>query len=303
MNRPLVTIFLPTHNRRLLLEKAISSVREQAYQSLEIVVVNDASTDETREFLDHLAREESRLVVIHSEIPLGAARARNLALRRARGEFATGLDDDDYFLPDRIQKFVSEWNELGPGLQISCLFTDSIMREQRRAVVTTDRKVEVNRSDLFRHNFIGNQIFCPTQRLLEIGGFDENLPALEDLELFMRLLERYGPAQRVSGATYVCNVDRNRQRMSNNEAKHYSAYQKIVEKNPAATSQQQAELFLQLFSPFYGTIPSASDWSHMLQLKAPPALLIKFLRATVRNNAVKLVDHLRNACKTPHQPR
>lgn len=280
----LVSIYIPTHNRRILLEGAINSVRAQTYQSLEIIVVNDASSDETRSYLDQVARTEPRLVVIHSDRPLGAGGARNAALRKASGEFTTGLDDDDQFAPDRIQTFITEWSALGVEQErTSCLFTDSIMKDETRSFVTTDRRAEVAYSDLFQHNFIGNQVFCPTHRFLEIGGFDENLPAWEDLDLFMRLLERYGPARRVSGASYICHVEPSRQRISNNSAKHYLAYEKIVEKNPAQTPRQQTELFLQLFSPFYGTIPSASDWSRMFRLGAPPTLLVKLLRATVRN--------------------
>lgn len=286
----IVSIYIPTHNRRILLEGAVNSVRAQTYQSLEIIVVNDSSSDDTRSYLDKLARAESRLVAIHSDRPLGAGAARNAALRRASGEFVTGLDDDDQFLPDRIQTFVTEWNALGVEQErTSCLFTESIMKDEARSFVTTDRKEKVSYSDLFRHNFIGNQVFCPRQRLLEIGGFDENLPAWEDLDLFMRLLKRYGPARRVSGASYICHVERSRPRISSSAANHYLAYEKIIDKNSAQMARQQSELFLQLFSPFYGTIPSASDWARMFRLRAPPILVVKLLKAAVRNSLRKFL--------------
>ncbi|WP_342733650.1 glycosyltransferase [Bradyrhizobium sp. B117] len=284
-----VSIYIPTHNRQKLLERALNSVRAQTFRDLEIIVVNDASTDSTRDYLDQIVLTEPRLVVVHSDEPAGAAAARNIALKRATGELATGLDDDDEFKPGRVEALLAEWSELAPAHDhISCLFTDSIMSDGTRAFTTIDRKSEVSYIDLFRHNFIGNQIFCPTKRLLSVGGFDESLPAWEDLELFMRLVKRYGAARRLAGeASYICHIEANRARISSNKAKHIRAFEQIIEKASDQPSERHSELFLQLFSSFYGTIPSVSDWRRMLELKAPPYLLAKLLRAALRNSLKK----------------
>ena len=282
-----VSIYIPTRNRRSLVERALQSVIQQTHGDLEIIVVNDASTDDTGPYLDNLRSIEPRLIVIHSDKPKGAPAARNRAIRIASGQFITGLDDDDEFTPTRIASLLNYWNSLGDDAgHVSGLFTQSMMTDGKSSSPTTDRKAEVRYEDLFYHNFIGNQIFCPTPYLRAVGGFDENMPALQDLELFMRLVSKFGPARLVPDYSYLCYVDDGRERISKNAQRRYAAFDRIVQKNSEAPSYLRPHLFMQLFSPFYGTVPSLSDWSRMIRWGATPTLLAKMLRATVRNAMV-----------------
>lgn len=279
-----VTIYIPTRNRRPLLERAISSVRQQTYDDIEIIVVDDCSNDDTQEFLCDLARQEQRLVALHMEMPCGASAARNRAIASATGHFITGLDDDDEFRADRIALFLSQWTSMGSTADAtSCLFTESVLTDGITSEVTSDRKDHVSYFDLFRHNFIGNQVFCPRERLLIIGGYDESMPAWEDLEMFMRLIKRYGEARRLQDPTYTYYVERGRERISACAERQHLAFRKIVEKNTDVPAEFHHQLFLELFSPFYGTVPTFSDWRTMLGWGARPQLLARLLRASIRN--------------------
>jgi glycosyltransferase involved in cell wall biosynthesis len=280
----LVSIYLPTRNRRRLLERAVTSVLRQTYEEFQLVVVNDASTDDTHDYLDDLASREPRLIALHMESPVGAPAARNRAIGVAKGSFATGLDDDDEFCDDRISIFVNRWSQLGRGADhISCLFSKSVMVDGITDKITTDRKDQVSFSDLFVHNYIGNQVFCPTERLVDIGCFDEMMPAWQDLELFMRLTRRYGDAHLVPRATYKCHIERGRERISSDIVKLRLAYDKITQKHSELPPELYQQLFLQLFSPFYGTVPSTDDWKKMMGLGIRPEIIVRLLRATVRN--------------------
>src|SRR3954469_6887531 len=108
----LVSIYLPTRNRRLLLERAIESALNQTYRNIELVVVDDGSTDDTPLLLDKIRKADQPLISNRNERSLGPSPARNLAVKAAKGFFITGLDDDDEFTPDRIFRFVRHWNEL-----------------------------------------------------------------------------------------------------------------------------------------------------------------------------------------------
>ncbi|WP_109477840.1 glycosyltransferase [Paraburkholderia sp. C35] len=224
-----VAVIIPTRNRRALLARALESVFRQTYRDLVAVVVNDGSTDDTRTFLDQMARQEPRLIVHHMAPSTGAPSARNYAIANTDAEFVTGLDDDDEFLPDRIEFLIRSWNASGNDRDlISCLFTESVMTDGVHASVTVDRKDIVSYRDLFTHNFIGNQIFCPRERVLSVGGYDPALPAWQDLEMFMRLVRRYGPARRVHAPTYVCHVDRRPDRISANAESLLRAFELIA---------------------------------------------------------------------------
>lgn len=282
-SRELVSVYLPTHNRRKLLQRAIESVLRQTYGHIELIVVNDASTDDTKEYLDELASTESKIIAIHMEDPGGAPAARNRAIYSAKGHFITGLDDDDEFEPDRIETFVSEWKRfVETGEEFSCLFTNSIMTDELRPLTTVDRKDRVVYHDLFRHNFIGNQVFCLRNNLVAIAGFDEGLKAWQDLETFMRLTRRFGQARFIPKATYVCHIDRERERISLKPERLRAAFEMIVQKHAPVPAVCRQLLFLQIFSSFYRVKPSFADWMRLLAWGPRPSALSKMLRASVR---------------------
>ena len=104
-NGPLVSVIVPTYKRADRLTKALSSISNQSYKNLEIIVVNDNEVNsewdkETNQVLS--AYEDSRLRTIHTAGRTGGGAARNYACRQAMGDYLAFLDDDDEFLPDKV---------------------------------------------------------------------------------------------------------------------------------------------------------------------------------------------------------
>ena len=89
---PLVSIYIPTYNRLDILKRAIRSVLDQSYAKLELIVVDDCSTDSTNEYLEDLSKRDFRLVHLRNSDNQGACVSRNRAIEYARGEFITGLE-------------------------------------------------------------------------------------------------------------------------------------------------------------------------------------------------------------------
>jgi glycosyltransferase involved in cell wall biosynthesis len=199
----LVSVYIPTRNRRVLVERAIRSVLEQDHADFEVLVVDDASTDDTRSFLAAMAASDPRLVAFSNDRPLGAPAARNRAISAAKGEFITGLDDDDYFEPTRLRRFLAAWKEFeSEGKKPSCIYAQSVSMRGGRAIWVSQRPGSVEHADLFTQNVIGNQVFAPREHFFGAGLFDEQLPAWQDLDLFIRMLLRYGTAYLVPVPTY-----------------------------------------------------------------------------------------------------
>src|SRR5580700_7537460 len=94
----LVSVYIPTRNREAFLARAVRSVLQQTYTNIELIVVNDGSTDQTETLLDQVQQEDRRLVPVHIRESAGPSAARNIAIKMARGTFVTGLDDDDEFV-------------------------------------------------------------------------------------------------------------------------------------------------------------------------------------------------------------
>ncbi len=103
-----VSLYVPTHNRLALVQLAAESVLEQDYADLDLIIVGDGSIDGTFEHLKSLSASEKRVSALRKETPMGAPKSRNRAILCARGDFVTGLDDDDYFAPPRMRTKILE---------------------------------------------------------------------------------------------------------------------------------------------------------------------------------------------------
>lgn len=210
---PLVTVYIPTYNRLDLLKRAVSSVLDQSYRQVELIVVDDGSTDGTVSYLKELINADERVKYLLNEHNSGACFSRNRAIKEARGDFITGLDDDDYFLPDRIQRLVDRWPKRGPETVALC--SNSLVLTDQKNEIRTHRKKVIYGADLIDSNYIGNQVFTETELLRDIGGFDNCLPILQDLEAWYRLLGNSGVVECCYEATYVVDKTHPHERIGN----------------------------------------------------------------------------------------
>src|SRR5688572_7692895 len=118
----LVSVYVPTRNRADQLLRAVDSVLSQSYENIELIVVDDSSTDGTADFLRQRSTIDKRLRVLQTPEPGGAPVARNLAIRAANGAFLTGLDDDDRFHEHRIATFIEYWELLSRVENVGFLY-------------------------------------------------------------------------------------------------------------------------------------------------------------------------------------
>ncbi len=102
---PVITVIIPVYNILDCLERCVRSVTAQTYKNLEILLIDDGSTDGTGELCDRLAREDDRIRVFHKGNG-GSSSARNLGLRQATGEYVGFVDSDDYIDPDMYERLL-----------------------------------------------------------------------------------------------------------------------------------------------------------------------------------------------------
>lgn len=221
-----VSVYMPTHNRPELLKRAIASVQSQTYPVTELIVVDDGSSDNTWELLNELKGQDPKLVIIKHDTPRGACAARNSAIRVAKGEFITGLDDDDEFLPEHIENLMANWDE-----KFSCVAA-SMLNDNGETRVRQGKETGVIRlSQLLHYNRLGNQILTLTSRMQEIGGFDETLPAFQDYDCWIRMLAHFGEAYKLAQPSYVLHTAHELNRISNNNTKRLKALELFVSKH------------------------------------------------------------------------
>lgn len=199
--KPLVSVYIPTHNRSKLLERAITSVLNQSYKNVELIISDDGSTDNTEEVVKKIILENDGRTIKYFKFgkPNGACAARNVAINNASGYYITGLDDDDFFSPNRIELFV----DLYQLNKYSYLCTDvALINDDDDIVYPPELEMEILPEMLFNRNYIGNQVFTKTEYLKSIHGFDEKAPAWQDYDTWIRLSQKYGVGYKMKTTTY-----------------------------------------------------------------------------------------------------
>ncbi|PVX50750.1 glycosyltransferase involved in cell wall biosynthesis [Balneicella halophila] len=212
MDQPKVTVYIPTYNRKGLLERAINSVIGQDYSNIEIIVVDDNSTDGTESFLEEKSKEVANLKFFVKKQNSGACASRNIAIENATGDFITGLDDDDYFLPNRISDFVHFWTE--KEKETVFLYSSYTLKIGESHFTKRGlRKKKMDFDSLLKVNDVGSQVFIETEVLRE-RGFDERLPMWQDFKCWLDILSGGGIAQGINNYSYVVDISHAHERIS-----------------------------------------------------------------------------------------
>ncbi len=111
MNLNLITVVIPSYNRKTILGRTLDSVLNQTYSNLEVIIVDDNSDDGTYELFS--SHEDKRVKVVKHQINKGGASARNTGIRMAKGEFIAFLDSDDEWVKDKVEKQLKHFEKVG----------------------------------------------------------------------------------------------------------------------------------------------------------------------------------------------
>lgn len=183
-----VSVVIPTFNRLPLLQRALSSVYAQTLPALEVIVVDDGSSDGTGRWITQHYPQVNYLWQPNR----GVSAARNTGLRQVRGDWVALLDSDDEWLP---AKLAQQQLRLSADPQLRVCHTDEIwVRSGRR--VNQGRRHAKPEGDAFAASLplcalSPSSIVIHRQLFAELGDFDESLPACEDYDLWLRITCRY----------------------------------------------------------------------------------------------------------------
>jgi glycosyltransferase involved in cell wall biosynthesis len=200
-NTPLVTVICLCYNQGAFVEEALFSVINQTYQVLELIVVDDASSDHSISVIQEFIKKHPHIQFISNEQNLGNCRAFNKALAYARGKYIIDLAADDVLLDTRIEKQVNVFEKLEASYGV--IFTNAIYINEESQVVSyhypVDRQGHTRRQvpagDVYeavlRQYFICTPTMMMRKSVLdELGGYDENL-SYEDFDFWVRSARIY----------------------------------------------------------------------------------------------------------------
>ncbi|MDZ7288429.1 MAG: glycosyltransferase [candidate division KSB1 bacterium] len=186
-NLSMISVIIPTFNRATFLREAIDSVLAQTEQDFELIVVDDGSTDQTRELI---AEYGGRVRYLYQS-NRGVSAARNLGIRHATGKLIAFLDSDDLWLPKKLARQV-KWLAAHPSTMLC--HTDEIWI--RRGVRVNQKKIHAKSGGWIYPMCLPRCIISPSSVVMRrelfdvVGVFDEQLPVCEDYDLWLRVTPR-----------------------------------------------------------------------------------------------------------------
>jgi glycosyltransferase involved in cell wall biosynthesis len=188
--RPKVSVIIPTYNRTRLLYSAIKSVLNQTFEDFEVIVVDDASADSTRQVVGKF--KDRRIRYIRHKENKGGSAARNTGIKGSKGKFIAFLDDDDMWMPSKLEKQV---DLISKNLEIGAVYTGVYIINKSDKIIWCD--FPLLKGNIFpiilKKNYVGScsQVLVRKECFDRVGLFDESLSAGQDWDMWIRLAKHY----------------------------------------------------------------------------------------------------------------
>jgi len=212
----LISVIIPTYNRARFLKEAIESVLAQTYKNLELIIVDDGSTDNTSEVVKEFT--DKRIIYLYQDNK-GVSVARNKGICSIKGQYIAFLDSDDIWLPQKLQKQleVFKTSRLNPGVVYS-----GVQYMDYNGNPKKQKKLSKYRGNIFskllRKNIagIGSTMLAKKECFDKCGLFDENLPSREDLDMLIRIsayfevdyVPEFLTLERIHGKRITVDIDK-----------------------------------------------------------------------------------------------
>ena len=280
--RPAVSVILPAYDAEHTVREAVESVLRQSDVDLELLAVDDGSTDRTLDVLSSL--HDPRLLVL-AGTNAGPAAARNRGIARARGDVVAFIDADDLWLPGTLRAHLETFRRI-PAAAVAYCWANHVDRNGQ--YVCPDRRVAVE-GDVYRevlaHNFIDSVSTVAIRKaaLDEVGGFDESLPVIEDWDLYVRLAARH---------SFVCtrqvlvHYRRSPGSLTSRMLTMEATYRRVVERAFAAAPPSLQHLKASNLALFYEYLTTKTSQGEASRENG--AMALRFFTTAVRTRPANL---------------
>ena len=185
---PKVSIILTTYNGEKYITQAIESVFLQTLSDFELIIINDASMDDTEKIISNLANKNSRIKYFKNKTRLGFRKCLNQGLREAKGKYIARIDDDDIWDSQKLEKQIDflEKNPEHVLIGSGAIFIDENGKELYR-FLPPEKDEEIRQCILSRNPFIHSSVLFLAEAAKKFGGYNDTLAENEDFDLWLKL--------------------------------------------------------------------------------------------------------------------
>lgn len=288
-----VSVIIPNFNREELIVKAVNSVTNQSYQNIEIVIIDDNSTDNSKEIIVDLANSNDNVKYVLLDKNHGANYCRNLGVQISSGNLIAFLDSDDIFMTDKIEKQV----EVFKNKKVEIVFTNFYVDENISKKYQESKYIGLQ-DVIFRNNLGGFSIVMMKKEIfINCGGLDESLPSCQDWDLYVRVLRKSnGYYLNLPLANYYLqndSISKNQEKVLKghnlvfNKIKNINTEKKIV--SDAKLFMEQSHLLGDVYRQFLDTKNAKKCYVRSLKVQFSIIIFLKLLSVLLGKTASKYI--------------
>ena len=212
---PLISVLLSVYNDDENIKKSIDSILSQSYKNIELLVIDDGSTDKTYEILNGI--KDSRLKIFRNKDNLGLTKCLNILIKKSQGQILARQDSDDISLPTRLEV---QYNTLHK-FELDACTTRAFIKNTKKSIPRFSHLLPVNLVIKYKNPFIHGTLMVRKNTVLNIGMYDENIKYAQDYKLFLELLKKNYKIKILKSKLYVLNMENNISTLKKEEQEYF----------------------------------------------------------------------------------
>lgn len=195
IEKPLVSIIISIYNDEKFIKKSINCLLNQTYKNIEIIVINDGSTDKSQKILKEFEKNYKNIYLINNKKNIGLTKSLNIGIKKSKGKYIARQDCDDISYTERISRQVAflEKNKEIALCGTQRKIVDARMSKKYRDFLPLEY-CQIRKKALLFNPFFHSSIMIRKKILYRVGLYNEKFTYVQDLELWSRIIFRYKTA-------------------------------------------------------------------------------------------------------------
>lgn len=187
MRKPLVSVLMPAYNAEKYISDSIKSILVQTYKNFELIIANDASTDDTISIIENYAKKDKRIIVVNNKKNLYIAGNRNKLISLAKGKYIAWQDADDISMPERLDLQV-QFLENNKDVGVVGAYIQSFNENKNLDIRSYSPDDKMLRKNIFKFSPIAQPVAMIRKECFDkVGLFNLECPPAEDLDMWFRI--------------------------------------------------------------------------------------------------------------------
>ncbi len=220
----LVSVLMSCYNSENTIQKSIESILDQTYKDFELLIMNDASTDNTFEILKNYEIKSKKIKIFSNKVNIGLTKSLNILINESRGEFIARQDADDESFKNRINVQITAMKDKN----LDFCTSRAIIKNSKRKIPNISYYLPSKLVSIYKNPFIHGTLIFKKESLDRVGNYDENFYYSQDYKLIDNMLKNKFKYKKLYDVLYKLNMENN---ISTNYQDQQKYFANCVRKN------------------------------------------------------------------------